>query len=158
MVLHVIISLDSNNWDDGTSLCSCLAKTITISASFHRRFSCEIITHYNDGIMSAMTSQITGVSIVRSTVGSGADPRKHQTLASLAIERWIPRIKRPFDDVIMCACALFPSAVQQCFAQSAALLPCSVCTNIGIQPNRTGVYAADTQNWYSEPEQNDRPL
>ena len=32
---------------------------------------------YNDVIMSTMASQITGVSIVCSTVGSGADQRKH---------------------------------------------------------------------------------
>ena len=34
--------------------------------------------------MSAMVSQITGVSIVCSTVYSGADQRKHQSSASLA--------------------------------------------------------------------------
>ena len=42
--------------------------------------------------MSAMASQITGVSIVCSTVGSCADQRKHQSFASLAfvqgIHRW----------------------------------------------------------------------
>ena len=44
--------------------------------------------------MSAMASQITGVSIVCSTVCSGADQRKHQSCASLAFVRrshqWIP--------------------------------------------------------------------
>ena len=40
--------------------------------------------NYNDVIMSAMTSQITGVSIICSCVGSGADQRKHQSSASLA--------------------------------------------------------------------------
>ena len=39
---------------------------------------------YNDVMMSAMASQITGVSIVCSSVGSGADQRKHQSSASLA--------------------------------------------------------------------------
>ena len=34
--------------------------------------------------MSAMTSQIIGISIVYSTVCSGADQRKHQSPASLA--------------------------------------------------------------------------
>ena len=42
--------------------------------------------------MAAMASQITGVSIVSSTVCSGADQRKHQSFASLAffkgIQRW----------------------------------------------------------------------
>ena len=39
---------------------------------------------YNDVIMSTMTSQITSLTIVYSTVYSGADQRKHQSSASLA--------------------------------------------------------------------------
>ena len=38
------------------------------------------IYHYSDLIMSVMSSQITGVSIVNSTVCSGADQRKYQKL------------------------------------------------------------------------------
>ena len=66
--------------------------------------------------MSAMASQITGVSIVCSTAGSGADQRKHQNSASLAfvrgIHRWtvnsphkrpVTRKMLPFDDIIMCS-------------------------------------------------------
>ena len=65
-------------------------------------------------IMSAMASQITGVSIACSTVWSGAHQRKHQSSASLAFVRGIHRwpvdsphkgpvtLKMfPFDDVIM---------------------------------------------------------
>ena len=48
--------------------------------------------HYSDVTMSAMASQITGVSMVCSNVCSGADQRKHQSYASLAfvtgIHRW----------------------------------------------------------------------
>ena len=64
--------------------------------------------------MSAMASQITGFTIVYSTVYSGADQRKHQSSASLAFVREfmvtgeIPaqraskmRKMFPFDDVIM---------------------------------------------------------
>ena len=40
--------------------------------------------HYNDVIMGAMASQITSLTIVHSTVYSGADQRKHQSSASLA--------------------------------------------------------------------------
>ena len=71
-------------------------------------------THYSDVIMSAIASEITGVSIVRSTVCSGADKRKHQSSASLAFKRGIRRrpvnsshkgpVTRkmfPFDDVII---------------------------------------------------------
>ena len=73
--------------------------------------------HYSDVIMSGIGSLITGVSIVSSVFGSGADQRKHQSSASLAFVRGIHReftghrnsphktlITRkifPFDDVIM---------------------------------------------------------
>ena len=66
------------------------------------------IQHYNDVIMNAVVSQITSVSIVRSTVGSGANQRKHQSSASLAFVREFTSYKRsvtrkmfPFYDVIM---------------------------------------------------------
>ena len=64
--------------------------------------------------MSAMASLIIGVSIVYSTVCSGADQRKHQSSASLicvrGIHQWpvnsphkepVTRKMLPFDDVIM---------------------------------------------------------
>ena len=47
--------------------------------------------HYNDVIMSSMVSQITSLTIVYSTVYSGADQRKHQSSASLAFVRGIHR-------------------------------------------------------------------
>ena len=72
------------------------------------------IVHYTDIIMSAMTSQITSLSIVGSTVYSGADQRKHKRSASLAfvrrIHQWpvnplhkgrVIRKMFPFDEVIM---------------------------------------------------------
>ena len=40
--------------------------------------------HYNDVIMSAMSSQLTSLTIVYSTFYSGAGQRKHQSSASLA--------------------------------------------------------------------------
>ena len=71
----------------------------------------------SDVMMSAMACQITGVSVVCSTVCSGADQRKHQSSASLAfvggIHRWpvdsphegpVTRKMFPFDDVIMNTC------------------------------------------------------
>ena len=48
-------------------------------------------SHYSDVIMSVMASQITGVSIVYSTVCSGADQRTHLSSASLAFVRGIHR-------------------------------------------------------------------
>ena len=53
--------------------------------------------HYSDVMMGAMASQITSLKIVYSTVYSGADQRKHQSSASLALrgeftgDRGIPR-------------------------------------------------------------------
>ena len=48
--------------------------------------------HYSDAIMSVMASQITGVSIVYSTVCSGADQRKHKNSVLLAFVMGIHRI------------------------------------------------------------------
>ena len=72
------------------------------------------LRHYSDVTMSAMASQITGVSIVCSTTCLGTDQRKHQSSASLAFWRkshlWpvdspregpVMRKIFPFDDVIM---------------------------------------------------------
>ena len=50
-----------------------------------------VSSYYNDVIMSAMASQITSLTIVYSIVYSGADQRKHQSSASLAFVRGIPR-------------------------------------------------------------------
>ena len=104
--------------------------------------SCETLfkkihwNYYSDVIMSTMTSQVTGVSVVYSTVCSGADQRKHQSSASLAfvqeIHRWsinsphkgpVTRKMFPFDDVIMmlsanCRLTSYPS--------SSVLTPCGI--------------------------------
>ena len=50
---------------------------------------CLLEKHYSNVLMSALASQITGVSIVFSIVCSGADQRKHQSSASLALVREI---------------------------------------------------------------------
>ena len=76
--------------------------------------------YYSDVIMRAMASQITGVSLVCSTVCSGADQGKYQSSASLAFVRgihWCPvtflhkgpvtRKTFPFDEVIMIKCYVF---------------------------------------------------
>ena len=47
--------------------------------------------HYNDVIMGAIASQITSLTIVFSAVYSDADPRQHQSSASLAFVRGIHR-------------------------------------------------------------------
>ena len=96
----------------------------------------------SDVIMGAIASQLTSISIVYSTVCSGADQRKHQSSASLAFEmginRWpvnsphkwpVTRKMFPFDDVIIysqirskhAACTInvgpsFPFSVNEAFA------------------------------------------
>ena len=73
-----------------------------------------LICHYNDVVMSELTSQITSVSIVCSTIHSATDQRKHQSSSSLAfvqgIHRWpvnsphkrpVTRKMFPFDYVTM---------------------------------------------------------
>ena len=70
--------------------------------------------HYDDVIMTTMASQITSPTLFYSIVYSGADQRKHQSSASLALVRgihrgpvnsphkWpVTRKRFPFDDVIM---------------------------------------------------------
>ena len=73
-----------------------------------------IISHYDDVTMGAIASQITSLTIVYSTVYSGADQSKHQSSASLVFvwgihrgpvnspHKWpVTRKMFPFDDVIM---------------------------------------------------------
>ena len=50
-----------------------------------------ILKHYSDAIMGTMASQVTSLTIVYSTVYSGADQRKYQSSASLAFVRGIHR-------------------------------------------------------------------
>ena len=77
-------------------------------------FVFKFLNHHNEVIMNSMASQITSLTIVYSTVYSGADQRKHQSSASLAfvrgIHRWpvnsphkgpVTRKMFPFYDVIM---------------------------------------------------------
>ena len=95
------------------------------------------VSHYSDIVMSAMSSQITSLTIVYSTVYSGADQRTHQNSASLAfvrgIHRWpvnsphkgpVTGKMFPFDDftrprMIPCRCQ--------------RLLYWSICTHKGSQ-------------------------
>ena len=110
--------------------------------------------------MSAMASQITSLTIVYSTVYSGADQRKHQSCASLAIvrgiHRWpvnsphkgpVTRKMFPFDNVIMQSVSLlvFSSRIPSCcpflsspfrspFLSLLLSLPCSLAHCISLSP------------------------
>ena len=97
-----------NTWALQKNTCGCHRRTNMESKRCHINSS-----HHGDVIMSAMASQITSLTMVCSTVYSGANQRKHQSSASLAFvqgihrDRWIPAQKAsnaemfPFDDVIM---------------------------------------------------------
>ena len=74
----------------------------------------NVIKHYDDVIMSTLASKITSLTVVYSTIYSGADQSKHQSSASLAFvwgihrgpvnspHKWpVTRKMFPFDDVIM---------------------------------------------------------
>ena len=72
------------------------------------------LIHYGDIVMGTVASQITSLTIVYSTIYSGADQRNHQSFALLAYvwgihrgpvnspHNWpVTRKMFPFDDVIM---------------------------------------------------------
>ena len=105
--------------------------------------------HYSDVIMGTVASQITSLTIVYSTVYSGADARKHQSSASLAfmrgIHRWpvnsphkcpVTRKTFPFDDVIM-------THFSNGLLKSCKNTGCSVC-KIMIQSCHTFTHAMTT--------------
>ena len=95
-------------------------------------YYCSSSLHYDDVIMGIIASQITSLTIVNSTVYSGADQSKHQNSASLAFvwgihrgplnfpHKWPATRKMfPFDDVIMVWCLIninpsSPWAHKQC--------------------------------------------
>ena len=100
--------------------CLRLCERSVYCIELHKRYSkttYDSALHYDDVIMSEIASQITSLTIVYSTVLSGADQSKHQSSASLAfvweIHRWpvnyphkwpVTRKIFPFDDVIMDHC------------------------------------------------------
>ena len=98
-----------------TSLWEYLPVTKPLIRSLHRSNDHVYVWfYYSDVIIGTMGSRITNVSIVYSTVCSGANQRKNQSSASLAfvrgIHRWpvnsphkepVTRRMLPFDDVIM---------------------------------------------------------
>ena len=69
----------------------CVLKRGNMSNSTRRVVNEMEAYHYSDVITSAMASQITNVTIVYSTVYSGANQRKHQSSASLPFVRGILR-------------------------------------------------------------------
>ena len=95
----------------------------SVSMSWHHHAAICVLEkgHYDDVKMDAMASQITSLTIIYSTVYSGADQSKHQSSASLAFvwgihrepvnspQKWpVTRKMFPFDDVIRVAYHMTP--------------------------------------------------
>ena len=87
-------------------------KTFNLSSTLPTRYHLGHNNHYNDVIMSTMASQIISLTIVYSTVYSGADEKKTSKLrvtdlcegnspVTGARKRPVTRKLFPFDDVIM---------------------------------------------------------
>ena len=114
-----IVEINLHNGIPYTGKMTCLhwiRATAYMPANYHYQASWPDLwnPHYSDIMMSALVSQITGVSIVCSAVCSGIGQRKHQSTASLAFvrgnHRWpmdsphtgpVTRKMFPFGDVIM---------------------------------------------------------
>ena len=107
----------------------------------------ENVFIYNDVIMGAIASQITSLTIVYSTVYSGADERNHQSPASLAyvwgIHRWpvnsphkwpVTRKMFPLDDVIMSKTYLLFTAME--ISAGAKVVPSNVASHMKLLPSR----------------------
>ena len=116
---HQVLSQPFQIWYHFLTLCQFERSIIPLKVT-----AADILTHYNDVIMSAMASQVIIVLIVYSIVCSVADQRKLRSSDSLAfvrgIRRWtvnsphkgpVTRKMFPFDDVIICTwqqCVLLP--------------------------------------------------
>ena len=84
------IYLTKNHYENYSPKMVPIAK-IWGSGSWTNRCCNQVIMHYSDVIMNSMTPQITSLTIVYSTVHSGADKWKHQGSASLVFGRGIDR-------------------------------------------------------------------
>ena len=76
------------NYMDNQLFCGGYPVSKLVKCNFEIISTCH---HYNDAIKSAMASQIASLTIVYSSIYSGADQRKHQSSASLAFVRGIHR-------------------------------------------------------------------
>ena len=104
-----VTSIAQRSGDENITWCD-----TAIVFAFCYQLLTQLLEHYDDVIMSTLASQITSLTIVYSTIYSGADQSKHQSSASLAFvwgihrgpvkspHKWpVTRKMFPFDDVIM---------------------------------------------------------
>ena len=115
-----ILWVDDNDDDLASTIRPCvllMLSAIVAGIAMMRWIDSEMAFHCSDVIMSAMASQITGVSIVWLTVCTCTYQRKYQRSASLALCEGNPPVTSgfpsqrasntemfPFDDVIMYIC------------------------------------------------------
>ena len=88
------VSAVVHQWESGLLLSLGHNIPAFIAGDFQRGLVMILVilnTHYSDVIMDTMASQITSLTIVYSTVYSGADERKHKSSTSLAVVRGIHR-------------------------------------------------------------------
>ena len=111
---NVTVSFKSTNFKIVSHFKDDNERKVFVEISMLYAFAYNVIWHDSGVIMGAIASQITSLTIVYSSVYSGADQRKHQSCASLAFVRGIHRspvnsphkwtVTRkmfPFDDVMM---------------------------------------------------------
>ena len=114
---EILATCRKNVSNTGPSNATCVSMPWRHGVPGHLSFEKWCKRHYDDVIMSAMASQINSLTIVYSSIYSGADQTKHQSSASLTfvrgIRRWlvnsphkwpVTRKMFPFDDVIMQIC------------------------------------------------------
>ena len=84
--------------------------------------------HYNDVIKSTIVSQITSLTIVYSTVYSGADQRKHQSSASLAFVQGIHRgpVNSLHKGSVTRKMFLFDDVILLCFRRVSSIRVCII--------------------------------
>ena len=85
LVQSALLSITYSPWCQNAYYDMARVRLSWVSSHLHRS------SRYNDVIMSVIASQITSLTIVYSTVYSGANQRKHQSSASLAFVRGIHR-------------------------------------------------------------------
>ena len=103
VIIKILKMVNTISWDIASQTESCHdAKFVAMASSFTTN------NHYSDVIMRTMASLITSLTIVYSTVYSGADLRKHQSSASLALVWGILPVTGEFT-------AQMASNVEKCF-------------------------------------------
>ena len=124
------------------NMASTTAGKLTTLSNIHRW------VHYSDVIISAMASQITGVSVVYSTFSSGTDQRKHQSSASLAFVRVNSPHKRP--------------VTRKCFHLMTSSCEWLIYNGTLIHEGHTAIFTDKciiytiSENWYGELQYTDK--